>query len=201
MNEQPKLRKMLVTDAEQILMLNNSFKVSILSMLKDAKSSSEVAKDMDETPQKINYHMKKLESVNLIEMVGHRKIRNLVEVMYQAVAEEFVVPDDVRVQNEFVQRMKDQGSLNHLFQMSEKMKEDTVTLMGHVEDAQHIPSAMLDFAIRFENEQMRKSFVEDYVQLVSDLVKQYEGHGKEEQNDDLFQVLIALYPQVKKEGE
>ncbi|NDI35321.1 winged helix-turn-helix domain-containing protein [Chengkuizengella sediminis] len=199
MNLEHKPKKKLITDVDQILMLNHPLKMEILQQLTESRSSSEVAKLIGEPPQKINYHIKKLEGVGLIQRVGHRNVRNLVEVLYETVAEQFVLSDDSKINNKLIQQMKDQGSLKYLFEMSEQMKQDTMKLMNVVDESNHVPSATLDFTIKLSNEEQRKQFIDDYVQMIKKLVSKYNANGDE--SNEVFQAMIALYPHIKEGDE
>ncbi|MFS1514600.1 helix-turn-helix domain-containing protein [Chengkuizengella sp. SCS-71B] len=194
MNLKQKPKKKLITDVDQILMLNHPFKMEILQHLIESRSSSEVAKLIGEPPQKVNYHMKKLEGVGLIKRSGHRNVRNLVEVLYETVAEQFVLSDDSTMNNELIQQMKDQGSLKYLYEMSEQMKQDTIKLMNVVDESDHVPSATLDFTIKLSNEEQRKQFIDDYVQMINKLASKYNTN--ENESNEVFQAMIALYPHI-----
>lgn len=198
MNEK-KSPKKLVTDNEQLVMIRNPFKLEVLGHLATPHSASEVAKLMGESPQKMNYHFKKLNSVGLIRVVGSRAVRNLVEVLYESVAEQYIVTEETEVQNELIQQLKDQGPLLHLYELSEQIKTDTVALLNFVEDAVHVPSAALDFQIEFANEDARKKFLEEYIDMMHELVSKYQVEKSAENTS--FKALIAVYPVVDEGGE
>lgn len=193
MNEKIKSKKMLVTDAEQLMMIRNPFKLQILQYLNETHSASEVAKFMGESPQKMNYHFKKLENAGLIWKVGKRSIRNLVEVLYESVAEHYIVTEQTDIQSDLIQQLKDQGPLMHLYDLSEQIKKDTVELLNRVKDAVHVPSAALDFQVQFDNEEERKAFLNEYIELVNGLVTKYQTDKKTDNNR--FKALLAVYPE------
>jgi DNA-binding transcriptional ArsR family regulator len=198
MNEK-KSQKKLVTDSEQLVMIRNPFKLKILKHLTTPHSASEVAKLMGESPQKTNYHFKKLKSAGLIRIVGSRAVRNLVEVLYESVAEQYIVTEETDVQNELIQQLKDQGPLLHLYELSEQIKTDTVALLNFVEDAVHVPSAALDFQVQFVNEDSRKKFLEEYIAMMHKLVSKYQAEESAENTS--FKALIAVYPVVNEGGK
>ncbi|EPD53804.1 hypothetical protein HMPREF1210_00627 [Paenisporosarcina sp. HGH0030] len=194
-----KAKKMLVTETEQLMMIRNSFKLEILQHLIYPHSASEVAKFMNQSPQKMNYHFKKLENAGLIWKVGTRNIRNLVEVLYESVAEQYVVTEKTDIQTEFIQQLKDQGPLMHLYDLSEQIKKDTVELLNIVDDAVHVPSAALDFQVQFVNEDERKEFLNKYIELVHDLVSKYQSEKSTENIH--FKALMAVYPKINEGGK
>jgi len=198
-NAKIKAKKMLVTDAEQLMMIRNPFKLQILQYLNEPHSASEVAKFCGESPQKMNYHFKKLENAGLIWKVGTRSVRNLVEVLYESVAEQYVVTEQTGIQSDLVQQLKDQGPLMHLYDLSEQIKKDTVELLNHVEDAVHVPSAALDFQVQFANEEERKAFLDEYIELVHGLVSKYQAEHTTE--TPRFKAVLAVYPEGLQGGE
>lgn len=194
-----KAKKMLVTETEQLMMIRNPFKLEILQHLTYPHSASEVAKFMNQSPQKMNYHFKKLEIAGLIWKVGTRNIRNLVEVLYESVAEQYVVMEKTDIQTDFIQQLKDQGPLMHLYDLSEQIKKDTVELLNNVDDAVHVPSAALDFQVQFVNEDERKEFLNKYIELVHDLVSKYQSENSTE--NIYFKALMAVYPKINEGGK
>ncbi len=199
MNTNIKAKKKLVTETEQLMMIRNPFKLEILQYLTHPHSASEVAKFMGQSPQKMNYHFKKLENSGLIWKVGTRNIRNLVEVLYESVAEQYVVTENTDIKNDMIQQLKDQGPLMHLYDLSEQIKNDTVELLNFVEDAVHVPSAALDFQVQFVNEEERKEFLNKYIQLVHELVSNYQAEKSSENIQ--FKTLIAVYPKINEGGK
>ncbi|MDN4073852.1 ArsR/SmtB family transcription factor [Fictibacillus terranigra] len=185
----------LVTLPEQAAALLHPIRSELLSALKEPASATEIAKQLNETPQKINYHLKALEKVGLVFRAGTRNVRNLVEVLYQAVAKTLIFSDSLGLSPEASQKLKDQHALAHVLSLTETMKKDALQLMERAED-QQIPSAVLQSTVSLSNEEERNQFINEYFSLLQQLVGKYQS-GKKEQGED-FQVSIAVYP--KPEG-
>lgn len=198
MNTKIKSKKMLITDAEQLMMIRNPYKLQILQYLNEPHSASEVAKFMGESPQKMNYHFKKLENAGLVRKTGTRAIRNLVEVLYESVAEQYIVTEQTDIESDLIRQLKDQGPLMHLYDMSEQIKKDTVELLNRVEDAIHVPSAVVDFQVQFADEDERKAFMGEYIELVHELVSKYQVEKTTE--TPRFKALLAVYPEGDEGG-
>ena len=58
----------------------------LLQLASEPVSAVELARDLGETPQKINYHLKELEKAGLLRKVREEKVRNLTKAYYQAEA-------------------------------------------------------------------------------------------------------------------
>lgn len=178
---------------EQAVVLLNPLRAEILSKLMEPASAAEVARQLGETPQRINYHLKALEKVGLARRTGTRQVRNLVEVLFQAIARHFVLAESLGWSGETVQKLKDQGSLAHLITLAERIKRDALQLMERSDQCEPIPSASLDFALHLPTEQARQAFLAGVQELVAKFGA-VEGEGD-------YQVLLAVYPETKSRGE
>jgi DNA-binding transcriptional ArsR family regulator len=195
--EQEVLETYVVETPEQAMALLNPLRAEILSRLAEPASAAEVARGINEIPQRVNYHLKALEKVGLVRRVGTRQVRNLVEVLYQAIARTYVLSETLNWPKETVQRIKDQGSLSHLVTMAERIKRDALLLMERSDRDEEIPSATLDTSIRLASPEQRSAFVREYVELVNRLVEKYQSAD----GDDSYQVVLAVYPYLSQGGE
>lgn len=188
------LETYVVESPEQAVALLNPLRAEILSRLSEPASASEVARGINEIPQRVNYHLKALEKVGLVRRVGSRQVRNLVEVLYLAIARTYILSEALNWASDTVQRIKDQGSLSHLVNTAERIKRDALQLMERSDQDEEIPSATLDASVRLASAEQRSAFVEEYVQLVNQLVERYQSAAE---GQETYQVILAVYP---KEG-
>ena len=124
----------------------NPIRGEIIAQLLEPGSAAEVARTLGETAQRINYHLKALEKAGLVQRVGTRQVRNLVEVLYRAIAKTFVLAESLSMKPETLQRLKDQSSLAHLVTTSERIRRDAMLLMEQSDVGEVIPSATLQLA-------------------------------------------------------
>jgi DNA-binding transcriptional ArsR family regulator len=202
----------LIASPEQALALLNPVRGDIVAQLIEPASAAEVARALGDTPQRINYHLKTLEKVGLVRRCGTRQVRNLVEVLFQAVARSFVLAESLSMKPETAQKLKDQGALANLIQTAERLKQDALVLMERSDRNVQVPSASLQLNVPLCDEAQRAAFVEDYVAAVQALVSKYtklaEGGGKAYDSEgDInngrrastggkkpYQVVLAVYP-------
>ncbi|TQR30765.1 winged helix-turn-helix domain-containing protein [Brevibacillus brevis] len=185
------LETYVVEKPEQAMALLNPLRAEILSRLAAPASAAEVARGINEIPQRVNYHLKALEKVGLVRRVGSRQVRNLVEVLYLAIARTYVLSEGLNWGNDTVQQMKDQGSLSHLVQTAERIKRDAMLLLERSDQEVEVPSASLNASIQLASAEQRSAFVEEYVQLVNQLVAKYQP---KEKGQETYQVVLAVYP-------
>jgi DNA-binding transcriptional ArsR family regulator len=185
---------------EQALALLNPLRADILRLLEEPGSASEVGRKLGESPQKVNYHLKGLEKVGLVRRSGTRQVRNLVEVLYQAVARTFVIPDAFGWPEELTRRMKDQGALRQLINAAERIRRDAVLLMEASDSKRQVPSAVLETEVALPDEKTREAFLRDYAQAVREVTERYRasipGAGGER-----FRAVLAVYPDIRQGGD
>jgi DNA-binding transcriptional ArsR family regulator len=187
--------KYVVEDIEQAAALLHPTRVEILMKLREARSSAEVARLIGDTPQKVNYHMKALEKVGLIKKVGTRNVRNLIEVLYQAMAKTFILPESIGWNERLIQKAKDQGSLAHMIETSERIKRDAIELMEQSDQEEQVPSATLQLEVQLLDHEHRQAFINDYVQMMQQLVNKYQPSGADEKSQT-YQIISTIYPKI-----
>ncbi len=192
------LETYVVESPEQAMALLNPLRAEILNRLAEPASAAELARGLNEIPQRVNYHLKALEKVGLVSRVGTRQVRNLVEVLYQAIARTYVLSEALNWPQETIQRMKDQGSLSHLVTASERIKRDALLLLEQSDKNEEIPSATLETQVRLKDREQRSAFVQEYVQLVNQLVQKYQAAGE---GEEIYQTVLAVYPKLPQGGE
>ncbi|MFC0189299.1 winged helix-turn-helix domain-containing protein [Fictibacillus aquaticus] len=181
----------LVTDPEQAACLLHPVRSEMISLLKDPASATELSKAMNETPQKLNYHLKTLEKLGLVYRSGTRNVRNLVEVMYQAAGKSFILSDCLGMPQEKIQKLKDQSALAHVLALTDKMKADAVSLMEQA-DEEEVPTAIMEAVIQLSSRQQRSQFMQDYTDMLKKLIERYQAVDNEQSTP--YQVSLAVYP-------
>ncbi|BFT69415.1 ArsR/SmtB family transcription factor [Paenibacillus sp. P36] len=184
-----------IESPEQATVLLNPIRGEIIAQLLEPGSAAEVARTLGETAQRINYHLKALEKAGLVQRIGTRQVRNLVEVLYRSIAKTFVLADSLSMKPETVQKLKDQSSLAHLVTTSERIRRDALLLMEQSDVGEEIPSATLQLQVHLCDEHQRQAFIEEYAAMVQQLVERYAA-GKDE--NEAYQVLLAVYPKPKE---
>jgi DNA-binding transcriptional ArsR family regulator len=187
----------VVETPEQAMALLNPLRGEIVARLMEPASAAEVARQLGEQPQRINYHLKALEKAGLVERVGSRQVRNLVELLYRSIAKSFVLAESLSMKPETMQKLKDQSALAHLIDTSERIKRDALLLMEQSDENETIPSAVLQLRVQLSDQEERNAFVDEYIALVQQLVDRY--HCKKDCSEE-YNVLLAVYPKPAQGG-
>jgi hypothetical protein len=142
--------------------------------------------------------LKALEKAGLVERVGSRQVRNLVELLYRSIAKSFVLAESLSMKPETIQKLKDQSALAHLIHTAERIKRDALLLMEQSDENETIPSAALQLRVQLSDQEERNAFVGEYVALVQQLVDRY--HRKKDCSE-AYNVLLAVYPKPAQGGD
>src|SRR6201984_3849008 len=69
---------------EQAEVLLKPQRIEVLRQLAEPRSCTEVACELDKTPQRVYYHVKRLLEADLVRQVAERRVRGIHEGIYQA---------------------------------------------------------------------------------------------------------------------
>jgi DNA-binding transcriptional ArsR family regulator len=181
-------------DIEQAEALLKPARVEILRKLAEPRSCTEVAAELDQTPQRVYYHVKRLVDAGLVSQVSERKVRGIHEGLYQATAHSYWLSPRL-VGRIGARRTRDQLSLGHLLDLMEEVQGEVAALdqtagTGLADD---LPSIGVSGEIRVAP-QRRQEFFDDLRDTLQDLFARYGGD-----EGDAFRLALACYPTYPKE--
>ncbi|MGB2694088.1 MAG: helix-turn-helix domain-containing protein [Dehalococcoidia bacterium] len=181
----------ILDDLEALQVLGHPLRVQILDALREPASAAAVARLVGQPRQKVNYHLKELERVHLVQPTGERRVGNFVETLYQAVARSYVVsPKIAWADPRRMQALADQHSLETLVMLGDRLQRDAIALLDRAAfDGEQIASASVTADAKFESEADRAAFLQEYVQSITELLDRY---GAKEGAP--YRVVLAAYP-------
>lgn len=182
-------------DIEQAEALLKPARVDVLRRLAEPRSCTEVAAELDQTPQRVYYHVKRLVDAGLVRQVAERRVRGIHEGLYQATAHAYWLSPRL-VGRIGTRRTRDQLSLGYLLDLVEEVQGEVAALdetagSGLVDD---VPSTGVSGEIRVPR-QRRQEFLDDLRDTLQDLFTRYGGD-----EGDAFRVALACYPTYPKES-
>jgi DNA-binding transcriptional ArsR family regulator len=182
-------------DLDTLQVLGHPLRVQILEALREPGSAATVARRVGQPRQKVNYHLKELERAGLVQQTGERRAGNFIETLYQAVARNFIVSPEVAWSDpKRMQALRDQHSLGALVLLGERLQRDAVALLDRAAFAgEQIASASVAAEVRFESEENRAAFLEEYLQATAALLERY---GTKEGTP--YRVVLAAYPDSER---
>ena len=182
-----------LSDPEQLQALSHSTRVAILEALREPASAAAVARALGQPRQRINYHLKELERVGLVEPVEERRKGNFIETLYRAVARSFVVSPQVAWSNpRRLEALQRQHSLGTLVEMGERLQRDAAVLLDRAAfEGEEIASAGVTIEARFATEADRGAFMDAFLRSTRELL---ERHGS--RDGEPFRAVLAVYPEA-----
>jgi DNA-binding transcriptional ArsR family regulator len=169
---------------EQAEVLLKPQRIDVLRQLAEPCSCTEVAGRLDQTPQRVYYHVKRLVEAGLVTQVAERRVRGIAEGIYQASARSYWFSPRV-VGRIGLRRERDELSLGYLLDLMEEVQADVAALDR---TRPELPSIGVSGEIRVPPEQ-RQEFLDDLKTTLQDLFTRYGGA-----EGDAFKLAVACYP-------
>ncbi|WP_433046486.1 ArsR/SmtB family transcription factor [Dactylosporangium sp. CS-033363] len=169
---------------EQAEALLKPQRIDVLRQLAEPRSCTEVAAELDQTPQRVYYHVKRLLDAGLVGQVAERRVRGIHEGIYQATGRAYWLSPRL-VGRIGLRQSRDQLSLGYLVDLMEDVQADIAALDLARPD---LPSIGVAGEIRVRPEQ-RKAFLDELQHTLQDLFTRYGGA-----EGDAFRLAVACYP-------
>ena len=112
---------------EQAEALLKPQRIEVLRQLAEARSCTEVAAELDQTPQRVYYHVKRLVDAGLASQVSERRVRGIHEGIYQATARSYWLSPRL-VGRIGLRQTRDRLSLGYLLDLMEDVQADIAAL-------------------------------------------------------------------------
>src|SRR4051794_24649778 len=169
---------------EQAETLLKPQRIEVLRKLAEPRSCTEVAAELDQTPQRVYYHVKRLLDAGLVSQVSERRVRGIHEGIYQATARSYWLSPHL-VGRIGLRQTRDRLSLGYLLDLVEDVQADLAALDLSRPD---LPSIGVSGDIRVPPER-RAAFLGELQHLLQDLFTRYGGA-----DGDAFRLAVACYP-------
>ena len=169
---------------EQAEVLVKPQRIEVLRQLAEPRSCTEVAIELDHTPQRVYYHVKRLLDAGLVRQVAERRVRGIHEGIYQASGRSYWLSPAL-VGRIGLRQTRDRLSLGYLVDLMEDVQADIAALDLTRPD---LPSIGVSGDIRVRPEQ-RKAFLDELQRTLQDLFTRYGGA-----EGDAFRLAVACYP-------
>jgi DNA-binding transcriptional ArsR family regulator len=179
------MRDVLYLDRiEQAETLLKPQRIEVLRQLDEPRSCTEVARALEQSQQRVYYHVRRLVEAGLATQVSERKVRGIHEGVYQANARAYWLSPRL-VGRIGLRRTQDELSLGYLLDLMEQVQSDVAALDR---TAPELPSIGVSGEIRVPPER-RHEFLADLRSTLQDLFTRYGGA-----EGDPFKLAVACYP-------
>ena len=187
-----------VRDGNALKALSHPARVALLERLRQPASAAEVARQLGQPRQRINYHLRALHHAGLVEKVGTRRQGNFVESLYRAAASAFVVAPEVAWSDpRRLNALRRDQSLEALVEAGARLQRDAAALLDQASfDELAVPSAVVAADTRFANATERAAFMREYLEMTRELIDKYGSRCGEP-----YRVVLAVHPTIEETPE
>jgi DNA-binding transcriptional ArsR family regulator len=176
---------------EQAEALLKPRRVEILRRLAEPRTCTQLGRDLGDSPQKVYYHVKRLQSAGLVTLVDERRVRGITEGIYRAVAHSYWVSPAL-VGRIGPPRESTQYGLGFLLDLSEGLQADLAGLAA-LEGSP--PTLGISGEIRLRGDQ-GAAFVADLQAAFQSVLDRYGGG-----EGTSFRLALACYPRETQAGQ
>jgi len=169
---------------EQAEALLKPQRIEVLRRLADPRSCTEVAAALEQTPQRVYYHVQRLLAADLVRQVAERRVRGITEGIYQAAGRSYWLSPGL-VGRIGLRQSRDRLHLGYLIDLMEDVQADIAALDRTRPD---LPSIGVSGDIRVRPEQ-RTAFLDELQRTLQELFTRYGGA-----EGDAFRLAVACYP-------
>ena len=165
----------------------------VLATLRVPGSATSVAAALGESRQKVNYHLRALEAVGLVDLVEERPRRGLTERVVVASARSYVVSTEALGAGGADPAHTDRWSSRYLVALGARLVREVVALARGADRAgQPLATLALDTEVRFASAADRAAFTDELAASVRSLVARY--HDESAPGGRLHRVVVAAHP-------
>ena len=169
----------LIKDTEQASALMQPERLRLLAALVTPDSASGLARRFALPRQRLNYHLRELERVGLLDLVAERRRGNCTERLLRATARSYVVsPEVIGALADAPALAHDRFNAWHLVQLGARtIKEVSALLARGATSGKRFATLALDADIRFADPTMRARFGQEVTAAVAALVAKYHDEN------------------------
>jgi DNA-binding transcriptional ArsR family regulator len=180
------LDTLYIEDVAQADALLKPKRVQIMRELAEPRTCTEIGGVMGETPQAVYYHVKRLQAAGLVSLVDERRVRGIVEGIYQAVARTYWVSPDIAGRLGPARAREEMLGLGYLLNLTEELTRDLAALAA---GPQTLPSFGIAGDVHLSPED-GAAFVAELQRAFGEVLARYGGG----ESGHTFRLALACYP-------
>jgi DNA-binding transcriptional ArsR family regulator len=186
-----------IEELDQARALLKSPRVDVLKQMAEPINCTTLGERLGQSPQAIYYHVKALEKSGLVEKVEERRVRGIVEGVYQATARSYWVSPRLVGKLGGERATRDQLSLGYLIALAEEVQDDVGRLAQHAPGGEdQAPSLGLSAQIELKTAADRAAFMRDVQQAFQALAETYGARGTKRGRH--YKLALACYPAIEE---
>ncbi len=192
---------MVIDDPTAAEVSLDPIRARLLAALAAPGSASTLAARVGLTRQRVNYHLRALESHGLVELVEERRKGNCTERVMQATAASYVIsPSTLPELAPDPSRAPDQRSSRWLLAVAARLVAEVGALISGASAAgKPLATLGIDSEVRFTSAQHRAAFAVELADAVNGLVAKY--HDESTVGGRRHRFVVALHPTITNDKE
>lgn len=191
----------LIREPQRAAALLHPLRARILQALRVPGSATGVARQLDLSRQKVNYHLRELERDGLVELVQERRKGNCTERVVRAAARHYLIdPEVLGPLAADPEKVSDRLSSAYLVAVAAGAIRDLGRLRAAAEEAdQRVATLTLQSEIAFPSPAARNAFAEELANELARLVAKH--HDDAEPGARRFKLFLGVYPGLQEEDQ
>jgi DNA-binding transcriptional ArsR family regulator len=190
----PPLALQVVRHPDAAAALLDPVRQQLLHQLTEPDSAAGLARRLRLPRQRINYHLRALETAGLVELVEERRKGNCMERVVRATARAFVIsPEAIGALGPTAESAGDRLSSAYLIASAGRAIRDVAALEARArEEGKRVATLTLDTEVRFASAAARAEFADELADAVARLAAKY--HDERAPGGRRFRLLAAVHP-------
>ncbi|GAB2775251.1 winged helix-turn-helix domain-containing protein [Amycolatopsis magusensis] len=163
-------------DPDRVLTALPPLRRQLLALLREPASATQLAARLDLPRQRVNYHLRALETAGLIEVVELRQRRGCVERILRVKPGALVVdPAVMREGDTDPAASHDQYAAEHLVEVAAATVRDVARMQGKAaESGKKLLTFTIEADVRFARPAAAREFTDELTEAITELVARYE---------------------------
>jgi DNA-binding transcriptional ArsR family regulator len=158
----------VLEDPDRVRTALSPIRRQLLARLREPGSASQLALELGLPRQRVNYHLRALESADLLELVEERKRRGCTERILRAKATAFVVDPSLMDTERSFARIQDQYAADHLVEVAAATVSDVARMQSAAAER---GARLLTFTIETEVRFAEPGDVHRFTDALADAVR------------------------------
>jgi DNA-binding transcriptional ArsR family regulator len=164
-----------VDQPEHVRLALSPLRRRLLGLLRTPASATQLAGELGLPRQRVNYHLRALETAGLIELVEERQRRGCTERILRTRPGTFVVDPTMMIADEVTQA-RDQYAAEHLVNVAAATVRDVARMQaGATADGKRLLTFTVEAAVRFAQPGDVHPFTDELAEAIRQVVARYDS--------------------------
>jgi DNA-binding transcriptional ArsR family regulator len=195
----------VLRDPASVRQALSPLRIELLRLLKRPGSASGLAPRLGVSRQKLNYHLRKLEELELIRLVEVRRRRGFEERLFRVAARALVVAPEVLGDIEGggpgdTDELQDRLSSAYLVAAASRLVGDVAAMRGDAaREGKRLATATQEIEIRFRSPARLRAFTAELAVTLADLARRHDRPAESQSRP--YRVFVGVHPTRAPEGD